>query len=105
MPATRPGPSTKHAMPASAGTGTATGDKHREPRYDPRQRQAAAGLQHRNQHWRTCWGYHSRRYWAFPLFAAPPGTIISATSEPGLTAGMRQAEAAVAARPRPRAGR
>ena len=104
MPATRPGPSTKHAMPASVGTGTPTGDKHRERRYDPRQRQAAAGLQHRNPHWLICWGYHSRRYWVFPLFTAPPATIVSATDEPGLTAGMRQAGAVVAVRPRARAG-
>ncbi|MBO0808120.1 MAG: hypothetical protein J2P32_07445 [Actinobacteria bacterium] len=74
------------------------------PHYDPRQRLAAARLQHRNPHWLVCWGCHSRRYWAFPLFVAAPGTIISAPGEPGLLAGMRQAEAEAVARLRAGAG-
>lgn len=68
-------------------------------RFDPRQRQAAAHIQDRNPHWLICWGCHSRIYWAYPLFGAPPGTIISAPDEPRLLADMRQAEAKVAARP------
>jgi hypothetical protein len=84
---------------------TASASRGGTNRYDPRQRLTAARLQHRNPHWLICWGYHSRRYWAFPLFGAPPGTIISAAGEPGLTAGMRHAEAAMAARPHPRTSR
>ena len=48
-------------------------------RYDPRQRLTTARLQHANQHWLLMWGPHSRRYYAYPLFAAPSGTIISAS--------------------------
>lgn len=77
--------------PAMADTG--------QPRYDLRQRLAAARLQHRNPHWHICWGYHSRRFWAFPLFGAPPGTIISAGDPARLVAMMRRAEAATATGP------
>jgi hypothetical protein len=43
-------------------------------------------------------------YWAFPLFSAPPGTIITAPDPAALAAQMRQAEADLAARPGVRPG-
>ena len=46
------------------------------------------------------WGPHSRRFFAYPLFSAPPGTIVSASAPDRLMTRMRQAEAATAARPR-----
>ncbi len=68
-------------------------------RYDPSQRLTAARLQHTNPHWLLMWGPHSRRYYAYPLFGAPPGTIVSASAPDRLVTRMRQAEAATAARP------
>ncbi len=69
-------------------------------RYDPGQRQTAARIQHPRPHWLLMWGPHSRRYYAYPLFGAPPGTIVSASDPGRLVTRMRQAEAATAARPR-----
>jgi hypothetical protein len=68
-------------------------------RYDPRQRRTAADLTRRHPHWLVTWGTGSRRYWAYPRFAVPPGTIISAADTQGLILGMRQEEAAATARP------
>jgi hypothetical protein len=42
------------------------------------------------------WGCSSRRFWAFPQFAAQPGTIISDGDPATLVARMRQAELASA---------
>ena len=73
-------------------------------RYDPSERLTGARLTHRNPHWLVTWGTHSRMYWAFPLFSAPPGTIITAPDPAALAAQMRQAEADLAARPGVRPG-
>jgi hypothetical protein len=69
-------------------------------RYDPGQRLTAARIQQASPHWLLMWGTHSRRYFAFPLFAAPPGTIVTASGPDRLLTRMRQAEAATAASPR-----
>jgi hypothetical protein len=70
------------------------------PRYDPGQRLTAARIQQANPRWLLMWGSHSRRYFAFPLFAAPPGTIVTASGPDRLLTRMRQAEAATSVRPR-----
>jgi hypothetical protein len=38
------------------------------------------------------YGPYSRLFWAFPLFAAPAGTIVTATTPSDLVARMRAAE-------------
>ena len=60
--------------------------------YDAAQRRIAAHLNHTDANWHVMWGVHSRRLWAFPLFDASPGTIISAGTPDDLVAQMRQAE-------------
>ena len=62
-------------------------------RYDPGQRLTAARIQHANPHWLLLWGTHSRRYFAFPMFTVPPGTIVTASEPNRLVTRMRQAEA------------
>ncbi len=62
-------------------------------RYDPRERLTAARLQHTNPHWLLLWGTHSRRYYAFPLFTAPRGIIITSPDPGRLLRRMRQTEA------------
>jgi hypothetical protein len=60
--------------------------------YDPHQRRIAAHLNRAHPNWHVMWGVHSRQLWAFPLFNAPPGTIINAARPDDLVAQMRQAE-------------
>ncbi len=50
------------------------------------------------------WGTHSRRYFAFPMFTVPPGTIVTASEPNRLVTRMRQAEATTAVQPRMPAG-
>lgn len=83
------------ATPPARHTGTSSSG---ERQHDPRERLTAACLAHRNPHWWLTWGAHSRVYWAYPLFAAPAGTIVSAPDTRALVAGMRKVEAASAAR-------
>ena len=73
-------------------------------RYDPGQRLTAARIQHANPHWLLLWGTHSRRYFAFPMFTVPPGTIVTASEPDRLVTRMRQAEATTAVQPRMPAG-
>jgi hypothetical protein len=68
--------------------------------YDLSDRRTAARIQQASPHWLVMWGPHSRRFFAFPLFRAPPGTIVTASGPDRLLARMRQAEAAATARPR-----
>lgn len=89
------------ARPGTGRPGSASGLPRR---YDPSERLTAARLTHRNPHWLVTWGAHSRMYWAFPLFSAPSGTIIPASDPAALTAELRQAQTALAARPRVRPG-
>ncbi len=64
---------------------------------DPGQRAQAAQIQATCPQWVVLWGCASRRFWAFPQFAAPPGTIVSDGDPATLVARMRQAELATTA--------
>jgi hypothetical protein len=59
---------------------------------DPDERHTAARLHQCNPQWLILWGCYSRLYWAFPLFDAPPGTLVSAPGTRQLLASMRQTE-------------
>ncbi len=59
---------------------------------DPQEHTTAARIERGNPRWLVIWGTHSRRYFAFPRFAAPPGTIIAAPGTAELLDGMRHAE-------------
>jgi O-methyltransferase involved in polyketide biosynthesis len=48
--------------------------------YDAHQRRIAANLNRTHPNWHVMWGARSRQLWAFPLFDASPGIIISAAS-------------------------
>lgn len=45
--------------------------------------------------WMVVYGIYAKEYVAFPLFHAPPGTILAACYPPALTAGMQRAEALI----------
>jgi hypothetical protein len=64
--------------------------------FDERERHTAAQITRRNPYWLVIWGRHSRLYWAFPRFNAPPGTIIAAPDTAELLALMRHTELAAA---------
>jgi hypothetical protein len=68
-----------------------------DPNNEDACRRAAAQLQHDYQHWLVMWGCYTRSYVAFPLFAAPRGTILSASTPAGLAARMRRQERLAAA--------
>jgi hypothetical protein len=53
---------------------------------------AAAQLQHDHNHWLVIWGCYTRTYIAFPLFAAPRGTILIAAAPADMAAKMRRQE-------------
>lgn len=55
-------------------------------------RVAAARLRHDHEHWLVMWGCYTRCYVAFPLFPAPPGTILVASAPDDLAARMRRQE-------------
>lgn len=61
-------------------------------------RTAAAQLQHDHQHWLVLWGCYTRTYIAFPLFAAPSGTILTAAAPAELAVKMRRQERSTGAR-------
>ena len=69
-------------------------------RLDDQQQRFAAQVEADHQDWVVMWGYHSRLYWAFPRFNAPPGTVVAAPEPVELTEGMRRAELAAALAPR-----
>jgi hypothetical protein len=69
---------------------------------DDQERRVAAEIEQSHPHWAVMWGCHSRRFWAFPYFQAPQGTIVSAPDRDGLLADMRSIELEVSIR---RAGR
>ena len=53
---------------------------------------AAAQLQRDHEHWLVMWGCYTRNYIAFPLFAAPRGTILTASAPDEMAAKMRRQE-------------
>jgi hypothetical protein len=66
---------------------------------DDQQRQAAAEIERSRPGWLVMWGCYSRRFWAFPRFDAPRGTIISAPDQARLLAGLDDAESQVRSHP------
>lgn len=73
--------------------------RHRPPlsprrEHDPGQRERAARLGEVFPHWLIMWGTGSRRYWAYPRFRAPRGTILHAADPGELAALIRQVQAA-----------
>lgn len=62
---------------------------------------AAARLQHDHRNWLVLWGCYTHSYVAFPLFPAPRGTILTASTPTEMTAKMRREER-VAGRGSPR---
>ncbi len=54
--------------------------------------------------WMVVWGVYSRQYVAFPLFAAPAGTIVAAAYPPALESRMQAAELRAQGKPRHRSG-
>ncbi len=45
--------------------------------------------------WLVMWGAHSRQFWAYPCFDAPPGTILHAPDPSELAGMMRRVQRAV----------
>jgi hypothetical protein len=60
--------------------------------FDPHEHRAAARLTQRYPNWLILWGTWSRRFWAYPLFRAPKGTILHAATAADLLTLMSQAE-------------
>jgi hypothetical protein len=61
---------------------------------DDQQQRFAAQMQRDHPDWVIMWGYHSRLYWAFPLFNAPKGTVLAAPGPAELTESIGRAELA-----------
>lgn len=57
--------------------------------YDQRERQIAARIARDFPRWLVIWGLHSRRFWAYPCFRVPRGTIADAANPDDLAAQMR----------------
>jgi hypothetical protein len=68
--------------------------------YDPGQRKQAARIERAFPHWLVMRGAYSRKFWAYPRFRVPWGTIAHATSPNDLAGMMRaiQQSATVGAR-------
>jgi hypothetical protein len=60
--------------------------------YDRDQRAAAARLQQAHPAWLVLYGPWTRRYYAFPRFAVPPGTIAAAATAGELASLMQVTE-------------
>jgi hypothetical protein len=67
------------------------------PRFDDQEHRAAARMERDYPGWAVLWGTHTRLFWAFPRFHAPPGTVITAPGTAELTTRMRHAELAARA--------
>ena len=67
------------------------------PLYDEQQRRAAAQAERAHPGWAVLWGTHTRMYWGFPRFQAPPGTMIAAPDTAGLITRMQHTELATRA--------
>jgi hypothetical protein len=55
-------------------------------------RETARQIESHHPGWMVLWGVYSKQYVAFPLFAAPPGTILTAGYSPALAARMAAVE-------------
>ena len=71
-----------------------TGDEHEASR------RAAEQIQAGHPRWLVLYGTYTREFVAFPLFAAPPGTILTAHYPPALTERMHAAERLAGCPPR-----
>lgn len=69
-----------------------------DPNNEDACRTAAAQLQRDHKHWLVMWGCYTRNYVAFPLFAAPRGTILTAAAPAEMAAKMRRQERSAGAR-------
>jgi hypothetical protein len=67
-------------------------------------RETARQIELQRPGWMVLWGVYSKQYVAFPLFAAPPGTILIARYAPALAARMAAAERRMQGTPRHRSG-
>jgi hypothetical protein len=64
---------------------------------DDQEWQIAFEIDQSHPHWLVMWGCYSRLFWAFPIFQAPKGTIVSAPNPEMLLAGMRGVEVEMSA--------
>jgi hypothetical protein len=60
--------------------------------YDVNQRRMAAFVNRENPLWLVMYGVGSRRYWAFPAFRVPSGTILDSVNLDELVTRMRETE-------------
>jgi hypothetical protein len=67
------------------------------PPFDEQEHRAAAQAEHNHPGWAVLWGTHTRMYWGFPRFQAPPGTVIAAPDTAGLITRMQHTELAARA--------
>jgi hypothetical protein len=65
--------------------------------FDQKEHRTAAGIEHDHPRWLILWGTHTRLYWAYPRFHAPPGTMIAAPDTAGLITRMQHAKLAARA--------
>ncbi len=63
-------------------------------------RETARQIELQRPGWMVLWGVYSRQYVAFPLSAAPPGTILAAAYAPALESRMQTAERRAQGKPR-----
>jgi hypothetical protein len=59
---------------------------------DEANRETARQIELQRPGWMVLWGAYSKQYVAFPLFAAPAGTILTARYAPALASRMQAAE-------------
>ncbi len=62
--------------------------------------ETAERIQRDNPNWFVVWGVYSREFVAFPLFGAPPGTVLYGRNPGELAGRMRETEQFLAAQPR-----
>jgi hypothetical protein len=65
-------------------------------------RQKAKEIEQQQPGWMVLYGSYTKEYVAFPLFRAPPGTILTANYPPALITRMQQTERRLHGRPRHR---
>jgi hypothetical protein len=67
-------------------------------------RETARQIELQRPGWMVLWGVYSKQYVAFPLFAAPAGTILTARYAPALAPRMAAVEYRAQGKPRHRSG-
>ena len=75
-----------------------------DPHNEDACRAAAARLQHDHKNWLVLWGCYTHSYVAFPLFSAPRGTILTASTPAEMTGKMRREERVAGLRVPPQPG-